>query len=245
MIIQHAHDRFHHSRGPFRIWRSYPGRGISDDTGLGPIGAIDHADLLPGLLVPMHEHRDDEIISYLRRGEMHHVDDHGTRETVSPSRLMVMNAGRGFSHEESVPADGVGVEMLQIFLRPRDRGMDPTIQFADLESVQSAGRWRLLSAPAHRAALTFIRTDVDVFDVALAPSEEVAVPRAGGCGSWLYVFRGEVDVAGHHLGVGDSVASPLCEAARITAKSSADLVCFLYNPAAAYTDRGSLSGRRR
>ena len=120
-----------HGSGPFRIARIRPGHGVDHpehpgDTGFGPLGLVDRASLSPGLLVPMHEHVDDEIVSYLRSGTLTHRDSTGRKERIGRDRLMVMNAGRGFSHEESIPEateGGAGVEMLQIFIRPREAGL--------------------------------------------------------------------------------------------------------------------------
>jgi len=74
----------------------------------------------------MHEHRNDEIISYLRSGRMQHTDSAGRSEVISPDRLMVMNAGAGFSHEEAVLGDDP-IEMLQIFVRPQAANMEPSV----------------------------------------------------------------------------------------------------------------------
>ena len=105
------------AHGPFQLRRIRPGvaLGRTDDGGFGGLGLIDHARLQPGLVVRMHEHRNDEIISYLRSGRMQHTDSAGRSEVISPDRLMVMNAGAGFSHEEAVLGDDP-IEMLQIFV---------------------------------------------------------------------------------------------------------------------------------
>jgi hypothetical protein len=58
--------------------------------------------------------RNDEILSYIWRGTMVHEDSAGYRIPLSPRKLMMMNAGRGFWHEESTPSEPV--EMLQIFV---------------------------------------------------------------------------------------------------------------------------------
>jgi len=92
------------AQGPFQLRRIRPGvsLGRTDDPGFGGLGLIDHARLQRGLVVKMHEHRNDEIISYLRSGRMQHTGSAGRSEVISPDRLMVMNAGAGFSHEEAV-----------------------------------------------------------------------------------------------------------------------------------------------
>ena len=81
------------SHGPFRIRRMRPGTGLGrpdGDTGLGPLGTVDRASLSPGLTVPMHEHRDDEILSYLRSGQMHHSDSSGAAQMLDATTLMLM-----------------------------------------------------------------------------------------------------------------------------------------------------------
>lgn len=245
MIVQPARERPHHRRGPFEIFRSYPGRHVHDDSGLGPIGAVDHAHLRPGLLVPMHEHRDDEIVSYLRSGEMVHADSAGRREVISPSRLMVMNAGTGFAHEESIPPHAQPVTMLQIFLRPHETGLPPQVQFVDLEPAPPAGRWRTLAGPPGTGAAASVRSDALVLDAALPRSHAITIPHRPGFGWWLYVFSGEVRLDDLTLQPGDSIARVEGDQAKVLAQADAVLCLFSFSRLARFTDRGSLSGRAR
>ena len=52
-FIQRAGDRLQGGGGPFRVFSVFPGLLLedSDDKGLGPLGAFDHAYLDPGALV--------------------------------------------------------------------------------------------------------------------------------------------------------------------------------------------------
>ncbi|MEO1009195.1 MAG: pirin family protein [Planctomycetota bacterium] len=245
LVLQRASERMAYADGPFRIWRSYPGRGVAADSGLGPIGAVDHGDLLVGLRVPMHEHKDDEIISYLRSGVMMHTDSSGRNVELSPGRLMVMNAGSGLSHEESVPAEAARVRMLQIFVRPRALGLEPGVQFGDVDPVVPDAEWRLLVGAEGTGAAIYVRSAVDLYDTRLGTGDRRHVPARTGCGWWIYVFSGEVEIDGMRIGEGDSLASPGESEGEILAHSDAEIVCFVYDLAAPYTDRGTLSGRRR
>ena len=98
----------------------------------------------------MHPHRDDEILTYLRRGRVRHRDSVGHVEEISPTRLMLMNAGHRFEHEEEV-LEGP-LEALQIFLRPRAADLEPLVQFHDFGAALSEGAWRLVAGPEARAA---------------------------------------------------------------------------------------------
>ncbi len=74
------------------------GRELSNhnDTGIYQLGRLDHAILKPGVLIRMHLHRDDEILSYMRKGTMHHTDSNGNDVAINNRYLMMMNAGSGY-----------------------------------------------------------------------------------------------------------------------------------------------------
>ena len=71
-LHQRASDRLEFGRGGFQVRRVLPGLCLqnANDPGFGPLGAFDHARLQPGVVVAMHQHRNDEIFSYVRRGTM-------------------------------------------------------------------------------------------------------------------------------------------------------------------------------
>ena len=243
-----------HGSGPFRIARIRPGHGTerpdrSGDTGFGPLGLVDRASLSPGLLVPMHEHVDDEIVSYLRSGTLIHRDSEGREEHIGRDRLMVMNAGAGFLHEESIPEaaeGGAGVEMLQIFVRPREAGLSPRVQFADLAEAERQGRWRLVVAPESTPAPATVRQDVAILDAHLAAGATIDVPSSPGHDLWLFVFGGRVRIGGgRELAAGEAVAADGGDAiGSLTAITDADLVLFQLAGKAQYTLAGSLSRGR-
>ena len=243
-----------HGHGPFRIARIRPGHGIErpehpGDTGFGPLGLVDRASLSPGLLVPMHEHVDDEIVSYLRSGTLTHRDSTGREERIGRDRLMVMNAGRGFSHEESIPEateGGAGVEMLQIFVRPRAAGLAPRVQFADLDEADRLGRWRRVVAPEGEPAPATVRQDVTILDAHLTAGATIDVPSSPGHDLWLFVFGGRVRIGGgREPAAGEAVAADGGDAiGSLTAITDADLVLFQLGAEARYTLAGSLSRGR-
>jgi redox-sensitive bicupin YhaK (pirin superfamily) len=116
------------------------------DPAFGPLSVVDHANLDVGTLVHMHEHTNDEILTYLWRGTMVHEDSGGYKVALSPNKLMMMNAGRGFWHEESTPETPVAA--LQIFIRPLEADLAAGVQFFDRPAPISTGHWHLIGGPA-------------------------------------------------------------------------------------------------
>jgi quercetin 2,3-dioxygenase len=231
-------------QGPFKIRRMHPGAmlGNAADGGFGGLGLIDHANLSPGLTVGMHEHRNDEIISYLREGVMVHQDSTGATEEVRPNRLMVMNAGAGFSHEEHVPGPA-NVRMLQIFVRPSAPNLTPGVQFVDLAETYSLNRWRLLSGPEGSGALTTIRQTLMLHDVRLEAGRPLALLEQAGLDAWLYVFGGQVTLGDMPLATNDAVAIMGQQSLTLHADTTSDLVLFLIDRTAPVSRAGTLGGR--
>jgi quercetin 2,3-dioxygenase len=231
--------------GPFQIRRMHPGLMLGDpqNGGFGGLGLIDRANLSPGLTVGMHEHRNDEIISYLREGAMIHRDSSGVTQEVRPNRLMVMNAGEGFSHEENVPGPG-NVHMLQIFVRPSAPDLKPRVQFVDFDATHSVDAWRLLSGPEGSGAPTTVRQQLYLHDARLEAGATLALPQRQGFDLWLYVFDGDVTLQGRRLTAHDAVAITGDEHPLVVAANSAsDLVLFEVDRFAPASRAGTLSGR--
>lgn len=63
-------------QGKFRVHRNFPGRAVPeyDDHGYGPLAMVVEAFLDPGAIIPMHQHRNEEIISWVPEGVMRHAD---------------------------------------------------------------------------------------------------------------------------------------------------------------------------
>lgn len=244
-----SHDREALGKDLFRIQRIRPGKilGASEtgDLAFGPLSVIDHATLGEGALVRMHEHVNDEILSYLWQGTMVHQDTTGDQVELSARRFMMMNAGRGFSHEESVP-DG-NVEMLQIFVRPGAPDQEPRVQFFEPPPppVGHESAWRAIAGPpGHGAPLQF-RQRVWVFDAALREGQEIEGLRIveAGLSPWLYVLDGSIAHGKTSLGKGSAITWGSGEAQRFRAESDAALVGFLVDLSATSSRAGTISGR--
>lgn len=162
--------------GGFGIEILFPGKGIdSEDSGIGTIGRIDQATVTPGTLVPMHPHKDDEILTYLRSGIVEHKDTEGNIEVVTNKRLMMMNAGAQFQHEELVLPDGGVLTALQIFIRPEFGGLIPKVQFYDFSEAISRNKWRQLAGKDDTFPLQ-IRSSTWIYDISLEQGKQQSLP---------------------------------------------------------------------
>ncbi|WP_368517248.1 pirin family protein [Rhizobium sp.] len=221
----------------------YPGLTLtSDDTGIGPIGRMDRAEVQPGHLIGMHPHKDDEILTYIRGGEMLHRDTVGNETKLDKTHFMMMNAGHTFQHEELMLGDEP-VKALQIFLRPNAPDLEPVVQFHEFTEEDSVDRWRLIAGPS--AAPLKVRSDVRVFDAHLTKGVQMRLPaEETGRNTLLYVYSGKVSIAGEVISEGESAFSTAAYD-YFTAWAESDVLLFSMDPAAEVYRGGMFSGNQR
>ena len=225
----------------FAVEIIYPGQTIDgDDSGIGAIGRIDRAQVKPGVVIAMHPHRDDEILTYVRAGSMLHLDTVGNQEEISSTRLMMMNAGHTFQHEERILGSETQ-QALQIFLRPRAASLAPKVQFHDFGKAWQRDEWRLLAAP--EGAPLEVRADVWVHDTRLSAGTALQLPemQARDAVRLLYVFAGEISIGGLTLQTGEGALLSEQEA-EVAAVRESDLVLFTTDTSAPVFKGGMFSG---
>lgn len=237
------HQKTKYAKGGFRIEVLFPGKVLeNNDTGIGTIGRVDHANLSSETLVPMHPHSDDEILTYLRSGKMKHKDSEGIVEVVSNKKLMMMNAGEIFHHEELCLEDEEG---LQIFIRPEEKGLNPNVQFYDLPSIYSINTWRLIAGEGKEAPL-HIRSKTSIYDMRLEAGKDAVSPEIQEKDSTLlfYVFDGEVLINENTvLSKGESLIVK-DEKIKCKATQTSDIVLFVTDENSTYFENGMYSGNK-
>lgn len=237
--FRYGDDRFQvRTRRPGLIYQDFD----REDYAFGPLSRFDHVNLAEDYCIKMHLHHNDEILSYLYKGEMLHRDTDDNKELLTPNKLMVMNAGHEFYHEESTPDEGN--EMLQILIRPEKADVSPGVQFWDRE-IKFDSEWNLIAGPASMAPPMTVRNDVAVMDVHGSAGDELKIPAREGMTPWLYVMDGSIEVQGETLHKGDAVTDGPDSLKIIKLKEASTLVLFLVNLNAPMTLKGNFSGHKR
>ena len=227
------------NQGKFRIHFNFPGRAVPghDDHGYGPLATVVESFMDPGTLIRMHQHRNEEIISWVPEGVMRHDDRQGNELVTDPENLLVMNAGSGFWHAEETLADDPPLRMLQIFVRPHSLDLDPGIQHEPLPD-STPNEWRHLFGPESTDAPLYVRNDVDFYDCRLDAGATTTLPGRADWDSYLYVFDGAVEVGDESVGYTESAL--VTGDAAVSATEDSTVVAFSINPDAPVTRQGTI-----
>jgi quercetin 2,3-dioxygenase len=160
----------------------------------------------PGRGFPMHPHRDMEIITYLLEGALEHKDSMGNGSIIRPGDGQRMSAGTGVRHSEANPSQTDPAHLLQIWILPERRGIEPGYEQKDFPAEEKRGKLRLIASPDGKDGSVTIHQDARLYVSLLGPGQQVQHELGQGRYGWLQVAKGAVELNGKRLQQGDGAA---------------------------------------
>lgn len=152
---------------------------------------------------PTHPHRDMEILTWILDGALEHRDSSGGSGVIRPGELQHMTAGRGVMHSEFNPSPRDPTHLLQIWILPERRGLDPSYEQLAFNDAELRGKFNLVAGP--QAPIT-IRQDANLFIARLDKNANAEHSLGPGRHAWMQVARGSVLLNGSELKQGDGAA---------------------------------------
>jgi redox-sensitive bicupin YhaK (pirin superfamily) len=157
---------------------------------------------------PAHPHRGFETVTYMLDGQMLHEDHLGNRGLLVSGGVQWMTAGRGIIHSEMPQQEEGRMRGFQLWINlPAAEKMKPAsykdIPPQDIPVVTLDGaRVKVVAGDFRHEGTTVsgavrgITTEPLYLDVTVEPGARVSVPIAAGHTAMVYVFEGELAIAG-------------------------------------------------
>ena len=183
----------------------------------------------PGQGFGRHPHQDMEIVTYVLEGELQHEDSMGNGSVLHAGDFQRMTAGTGVEHSEFNPSADTPVHLYQIWLFPREHGLEPSYEERKFSPSEKQNRLRLVASPDGRDDSLTIHQDARIYLGNLAAGATVSHDLAAGRHAWLQVLRGSVRVDEQELAAGDGAALSEETAVTLTAVDSAEVMLFDLN----------------
>lgn len=174
--------------------------------GFSDLRVVNEDVVAPGAGFPPHPHRDMEILTWVLSGGVVHRDSSGGGGVLRPGELQHMSAGRGIVHSEMNASRTEPLHLLQVWIEPARRGLDPHYEQRAFAADLRSGRLAVVASPDGRDGSLRIAQDATLAVATLRAGEAVSHPLAPGRRAWVQVARGSVDLAGLRLGAGDGAA---------------------------------------
>ena len=157
----------------------------------------------PGGGFPTHPHRDMEILTWILAGALEHRDTTGGSGVIRPGELQHMTAGRGVMHSEFNPSSNDPAHLLQIWILPERKGLDPSYEQLAFSDADLRGKFNLVAGS--QAPVT-IHQDANLLIARLDTGAQARHTLGSGRHAWVHVARGRVQLNETALNAGDGAS---------------------------------------
>lgn len=180
----------------------------------------------PGMGFGTHPHNDMEIVTYVISGALEHKDSMGNGSVIRPGDMQRMTAGTGVQHSEFNPSDEESVHLLQIWILPEARNLEPGYEQTFYSREDKLNHWKLVGSRDGRDGSLTIHQDISLFASVLETGSTLDYAFDGGRRGFLQVVRGDVSCNGERLASGDAIALDGVESISVEAHTESELLLF-------------------
>ena len=205
--VRKSEERGHANHGWLDSFHSFSFASYYDPQhmGFGPLRVINDDRIEGGAGFGTHGHQDMEIITVVLDGELAHKDSMGNGSVIRPGDVQRMSAGRGVKHSEFNHSQDRTTHLLQIWIEPNVKGIDPGYEEKNFPESERRGRLRLIASPDGSDGSVLMHQNAKLY-AGLFDGDEHAVVTVGEDRlAYLHVATGALSVNGIALKAGDAV----------------------------------------
>jgi len=180
----------------------------------------------PGQGFATHPHSDMEIITYIVEGELQHKDSMGNGSIIRPGEIQRMTAGRGIKHSEFNPDNMESVHLLQIWILPEEKGLEPGYEQKNYLANLKENNLTLIASRHGRHDSVTIHQDVDLYSGRLGEGKLFDITLKEERFLWIQMIKGELWVAGEKLLAGDACSVRDQTKINVKAKAESEFLVF-------------------
>jgi redox-sensitive bicupin YhaK (pirin superfamily) len=219
ITIRKSQDRGHAQHGWLDSYHSFSFADYHDPKWMGfrTLRVINEDRVAPGQGFGSHPHKDMEIITYVLSGQLKHKDSMGNEGLINPGEIQKMSAGTGVVHSEFNASTKEEVHLLQIWIMPDAKGLQPAYEQKLLPAIQQN---------IFFAFPVTIHQDVKVFRGKLSKGHSLSYELSKERGSWVQMISGSLSINTNSLEAGDAAIIEKEISLQFTSKSSCEFLLF-------------------
>lgn len=198
-----------------------------DRMGFRSLRVINDDRVIPGAGFDMHPHRDMEIITIIMDGALEHKDSLGTGSVIRPGEIQRMTAGKGIFHSEFNPSAEEGVHLLQIWILPEARGLEPSYEQKSFDAGKGNGDFVLVGDRYGTDGAITIHQDVKLLLSHLPEGKATSYNFTDGRSGFLHLAKGRITLNGEVLKEGDG--AEISDTGKIDIVADADSEILLFD----------------
>lgn len=167
-----------------------------------------------------------EILTYVVSGALRHADSMGNGTVIRPGEVQRMSAGTGIVHSEFNDSRSEPVHLLQIWIRPAERGLTPSYEQKAFDVAATPGTLRLVASPDGSDGSVRIHQDVRLYASVLPAGTTITHALSPGRHACIQVIRGGIEANGQRLTAGDGAAVSEESSLTLHANENSELLLF-------------------
>ena len=208
ITVRRSEDRGHANHGWLDARHTFSFASYMDRHHMGfcALRVINQDRVQPARGFGWHPHEDMEIVTVVLEGALEHKDSMNNGEVLRPGEVQRMSAGTGIFHSEFNHSKTDDVHLMQIWIQPAKKGIEPSYEQRDFPEAEKRNRLRLIVSPEAADGSLSINQDARLYESLLDVGTTVRHDIAPGRHAWVQVLGGAIDVNGTRLASGDGAA---------------------------------------
>lgn len=231
-ILHRADSRGYANHGWLEARHTFSFAGYYDPERVhfGMLRVLNDDIVAPARGFGMHPHDNMEIVTIPISGALQHRDSMGSSGVIRAGEVQIMSAGTGILHSEMNPSNDEAVNLLQIWVFPKQNNIKPRYDQKAFPAEGRANRIQYLVSPDQEEGALWINQDAWFSMTDLSEGHSITYNRyRENNGIYLFVLEGEVNVVNETLQRRDAVGVAATETLLIDAKSPA-IILFIEVP---------------
>lgn len=207
-IFHKASERGHADHGWLKAYHSFSFAEYRDPDKVrfGLLRVLNDDVVAPGKGFGMHPHDNMEIVTIPLRGQLEHRDSMGNVGVIHPNEIQAMSAGSGITHSEYNPSKTEEVNILQIWIFPKERDIEPRYEQRIFTNADKDQHFKTIVAPVKSPEVMWINQDAYFSIGKFKAGQRIHYPiQHGGNGAYVFMIEGTASIEGQVLNKRDAL----------------------------------------
>ncbi|MEO6695907.1 MAG: pirin family protein [Ignavibacteria bacterium] len=172
-----------------------------------------------------HPHVNMEIITIPIKGELAHKDSTGTKEVIRANEVQIMSAGSGLTHSEFNNSPTEDVNLLQIWIFPKEKNIAPRYDQKIFEPEAKKNTFLNIVSPDKNTGALWINQNAyfSIGDIDKDKTLSYEIKQKGN-GMYIFVINGTIEVANEKLTSRDAIGIEDAEKIEINFLENSELL---------------------
>lgn len=226
-LVHRSEERGHADHGWLNAHHSFSFAGWHNPakTHFGLLRVLNDDIVAPGMGFGEHPHDNMEIVTIPLQGSLRHRDSMGNSEAIKYGEVQIMSAGTGIRHSEFNDSRTEPVNLLQIWVFPKERNIQPRYDQKKFNVQERENKFQTVVAPDQKDGAMWINQDAWFSLANMKKDTNLSyAPARPSNGAYFFVIEGNVTIADVILNDRDAIGVWDYDQVNIKASEDAQLL---------------------